>query len=502
MQISTEIAEILGRLAFAFHEAQPMIPTYLHLIVSALFPIYAASHASLCRPASAAKPRKRSHTHDERDEEEEDSYYRMEGLSMSDAFLFPILAGLTLTGLYLLIKWLEDPELLNKILNLYFGGFAIIGVTKLVSDLLHVLHSFIFPKLYVSHSAIWLVDGEKRKAWMIQAGNKGSKPPDVIEAYSKGSIFRDTPLPGTLSMLPLPTKFLAILWALRDLPNKKWTVKFSIPRLIKFRYRVGIFWILGLTIAIATTAYNTFVANPWWITNLMGFAFSYSALQLISPTTFGIGSLILAGLFLYDIYMVFYTPMMVTVAKALDVPIKLVFPKPALPGEDIDATRSHAMLGLGDVVLPGIMIGLALRFDLHLHYLYKQRKSGSPVEGQKHSGEAAVIKARYIPPSKNWSNNFWTSSWLTNRPAPVKPLDLGMFQKTYFNASVSGYVCGMLTTLSAMQIYEHAQPALLYLVPGVLGALWLTAIFRGDLKEMMNYSEDSASSPDAKVSSD
>ena len=498
MQISAEITEILDRLAFAFHDVQPMIPTYLHLILSALFPIYAASHASLCRPASAAKPKKRSHTHGEGDEEE-DVYYRMEGLSISDAVLFPVLAGLTLTGLYVLIKWLEDPELLNKILNLYFSGLAIIGVTKLVSDLLHALHSFIFPKLYVSDSTIWLVDGEKRKAWMIQVNNKCSTPPETTEAYPKGSIFRDTPLPGTLSMLPLPTMFLSFLWAIRDLANKKWTVKFSIHRLIKFRYHLGIFWILGLTVAVAATTYNTFVAKPWWITNLMGFAFSYSALQLISPTTFGIGSLILAGLFLYDIYMVFYTPMMVTVAKALDVPIKLVFPRPAVPGEGIDATRNHAMLGLGDIVLPGIMIGLALRFDLHLHYLLKQRKSDSLVEGQKHAG---VIKARYIPPSKNWANNFWTSSWFANRSAPVVPLDLGMFRKTYFNASVSGYVLGMLATLSAMQIYEHAQPALLYLVPGVLGALWLTAIFRGDLKEMMNYSEESASSEDVKVSTD
>ena len=467
-----------------------MIPTYLHLILSALFPIYAASHASLCRPSSAEKPKKRSHTHVEGDgeEEEEEVYYRMEGLSMSDAILFPVLAGLTLTTLYLLIKWLEDPELLNKILNFYFSGFAIIGVTTLVADLLHVLHSFIFPKLYVSDSAIWLIDSGKRKAWVIQDNNKGST-------------FRDTPLPGALSKLPLPAKFLAILWALRGLPNK-WTINFSIPRLMKFRYHVGIFWILGLTVAIAATAYNAFVAKPWWITNLMGFAFSYSALQLISPTTFGIGSLILAGLFLYDIYMVFYTPMMVTVAKALDVPIKLVFPRPAVSGEGVDAARAHAMLGLGDVVLPGIMIGLALRFDLYLHYLRKHRKPSTPAEGKMNSGGAAVTKAHYIPPSKNWSNNFWTSSWLGNRFAPAKSFDLGMFQKTYFNASISGYVLGMLSTLSAMQIYAHAQPALLYLVPGVLGAIWFTAIFRGDVKEMMNYSEDSGSSPDVKVASD
>ena len=41
--------------------------------------------------------------------------------------------------------------------------------------------------------------------------------------------------------------------------------------------------------------------------NLIGFGFCYGTLQLMSPTTFWTGSLILGGLFIYDIIMVFYT---------------------------------------------------------------------------------------------------------------------------------------------------------------------------------------------------
>jgi minor histocompatibility antigen H13 len=48
----------------------------------------------------------------------------------------------------------------------------------------------------------------------------------------------------------------------------------------------------------------------------------------------------------------------------------------------------------------------------------------------------------------------------------------------------------MLTTLAVLKIYNHAQPALLYLVPGVLIALWGTALVRGELPLMWAYTED------------
>lgn len=54
-------------------EMRPFIPMYIHLIISALFPIYTGAHASLSRPSSAAKPDKKTkkEQEDEEDEEEE-----------------------------------------------------------------------------------------------------------------------------------------------------------------------------------------------------------------------------------------------------------------------------------------------------------------------------------------------------------------------------------------------------------------------------------------------
>jgi minor histocompatibility antigen H13 len=181
---------------------------------------------------------------------------------------------------------------------------------------------------------------------------------------------------------------------------------------------------------------------------------------------------------------------MVTVATSLDVPIKLLFPRPARP--DADPTKQAlAMLGLGDVVIPGIMIGLAIRYDLHLHYARKQKNlPGDEKTESSHAMETSkprVQKSSYHTATGLWGERFWLSSSSTS--LDIAPLTGGQFSKVYFNASLVGYIVGMLATFTAMHISNHAQPALLYLVPGVLGALWGTALARGEILMMWNFSE-------------
>ncbi|OCL13913.1 intramembrane protease 2 [Glonium stellatum] len=477
------IAQVVGRIAYEFALVQPLIPTYLHLLISALFPIYAGAHASLSRPSSAAKPEKKSNrersVQDDTDteEEEEEEYQRMEGLSPTDALMFPLMAGTTLAGLYFLIKWLQDPALLNKILNWYFAIFGIFSVSRLITDVLDIGHSLIYPKRYAFKGMLYLVHSKEKKATPVSSGAKNS---DVILS----------PLPGFLSCVPLPLAIRDFLWADRAMPKNKWTIRIYLHRLIAAKMMIGMHGLAGFIIALTAVMYFNFADKPWYLTNLMGFGFSYSALQLMSPTTFATGSLILGALFFYDIYFVFFTPMMVTVAKSLDIPIKLMFPRPSAPGAD-PTKLSHAMLGLGDVVLPGIMIGLALRFDLYLFYLRKQTRSTLTLDVGG-DPQNTVTKAKYFSLSGRWSEHFWTHTW-TGRPLFSTSTSATQphftFPKTYFNASLIGYILGMLTTLAVMQIAGHAQPALLYLVPGVVGALWITAFFRGELNEMWNFSE-------------
>ncbi len=164
---------------------------------------------------------------------------------------------------------------------------------------------------------------------------------------------------------------------------------------------------------------------------------------------------------------------MVTVATSLDVPIKLVFPGPNRGG----------MLGLGDIVLPGIMMALALRFDLYLYYLRKPYP-----RAHIHSlTPSAKPKPTYEPAKGKWGERWWTRSLPISALPPT--IAGSVFPKVYFYASIAGYVVGMLVTVIVLNVFHHAQPALLYLVPGVLGALWGTALFRGELELMWRYTE-------------
>ncbi|KNC69444.1 hypothetical protein SARC_18048, partial [Sphaeroforma arctica JP610] len=51
----------------------------------------------------------------------------------------------------------------------------------------------------------------------------------------------------------------------------------------------------------------------------------------------------------------------VEVAKSFEAPIKVLFPKDLL--ENGWVANQCALLGLGDIVIPGIFIALLLRFD-------------------------------------------------------------------------------------------------------------------------------------------
>lgn len=290
MPNATFWAELPSRAAQEFADVQHLLPTYLHIVVAALFPIYTAAHASLSRPTSAATPAKGSSKDEDKDEEDEEDKPRMEGLSPSDAILFPLTAGAALTALYFLLKW--DKELLNKLLNWYMSLGGLFGVVKFLSDSLHIIHSFCFPSYYSDGSRIWRVDQNDRKVYHLNGDTKSPKP---------------SPLPGLLSNLPLPKLILDALWTIRGITTNDWTFKFYIHKMVAIRTRYDLYHFVSLFVGAITVYVFTFVTKPWYLTNLMGFAFSYTALQLISPTTFTTGSMVLIGLFFYDIYMVFFT---------------------------------------------------------------------------------------------------------------------------------------------------------------------------------------------------
>jgi minor histocompatibility antigen H13 len=99
---------------------------------------------------------------------------------------------------------------------------------------------------------------------------------------------------------------------------------------------------------------------------------------------------------------------MVSVATSLDLPMKILWPK----SKTFSMENGSMMLGLGDIVVPGTFISLALRYD-HFRYTKAQPPAG--------------------------------------------------FTKPYFIASLVAYVAGLATTMAIMHVFHSAQPALLYL---------------------------------------
>merc|ERR1711865_909837 len=153
---------------------------------------------------------------------------------------------------------------------------------------------------------------------------------------------------------------------------------------------------VGLSVAYAIT-------KAWYLNNALGCAFSVQGIEMLSLGSFVIGALLM-GLFVYDVFWVFGTEVMVAVAKGLNAPVKIMFPK-ALGVSPIP----FSMLGLGDIVIPGIFVALMLRFD------HKQGFTSTP----------------------------------------------------YFYSNFVAYVLGLVTTVGVMHFFDAAQPALLYLVTAV-----------------------------------
>ncbi|KAK5648795.1 hypothetical protein RI129_003687 [Pyrocoelia pectoralis] len=172
------------------------------------------------------------------------------------------------------------------------------------------------------------------------------------------------------------------------------------------------------------------IQKHWVANNLFGLAFAVNAVELLHLNNVVTGCILLSGLFIYDIFWVFGTDVMVTVAKSFEAPIKLVFPQDLLTHGF--SANNFAMLGLGDIVVPGIFIALLLRFD---HSLKRQ-------------------------------------------------------SKLYFHATFIAYFLGLMATIFVMHMFKHAQPALLYLVPACLGTPLAVALVKGDLTALFKFEDN------------
>jgi minor histocompatibility antigen H13 len=134
-----------------------------------------------------------------------------------------------------------------------------------------------------------------------------------------------------------------------------------------------------------------------------------TSLASISLGPYQTGAILLAGLFCYDIFCVFGTDVMITVATSVEAPVKFLNTAPP-PLVYIPRVYPFSVLGLGDVVIPGLFVRLMYTADEILQ----------PTRG------------------------------------------------SYFIVATCAYAAGLLLCFVANDIFHNGQPAVFYLNPSLI----------------------------------
>nr|XP_037289830.1 signal peptide peptidase-like 2B [Rhipicephalus microplus] len=173
--------------------------------------------------------------------------------------------------------------------------------------------------------------------------------------------------------------------------------------------------------------------------DLLGVAFCINMLKSIHLPNLKLLSLLLMLLLVYDVFFVFITPflrvnresVMVEVAKGSGVrevlPMVIKFPRIYRSGYSKCFQMKFSILGLGDILAPGMLISYCHTFDL-----------------------------------------------------------FALGRRFYFYIACVSYGLGMVATFLALELMRNAQPALLYLVPFTIIPTITTAWSKGDLFAIWN----------------
>lgn len=260
---------------------------------------------------------------------------------------------------------------------------------------------------------------------------------------------------GAINFFNASTSFLKLIFP-------KWFFNGSIKVVVyEYEEKIGkytfgaLHGIVGFITAGVAASYG--LSKHWILSNLLGESFAFNAIQLLNIDRFITGIVLLSCLFFYDIFWVFGTEVMVSVARNFDAPVKVLWPKyiSEVLKKDffVAPENSLSLLGLGDIVIPGVYIAFCLKFD-HFNYLNSS-------EGKKN------------PQNKD-------------------------FPKPYFHVTLFAYILGLITTYFVMIKFNAAQPALLYLSPGCIISSVGVAVALKQLEEFWKFTTNEDDETDSK----
>ena len=182
--------------------------------------------------------------------------------------------------------------------------------------------------------------------------------------------------------------------------------------------------VLGILFSIAYWL-PTSMAQKFIVSNVIAWSIAMVSLGTIGLGSFQTAAILLAGLFCYDCFFVFGTDVMMTVATKIEAPVKFIFP--AVPSES-PREYPFSVLGLGDVVIPGLFVRFMKQID-----------------------EALQPKLPYI------------------------------------GISTAAYTLALSTCFAVNYVTSAGQPALFYIDPALIGSVLGAAAFNDQLAEVWNF---------------
>ncbi|OMJ66034.1 hypothetical protein SteCoe_37264 [Stentor coeruleus] len=179
--------------------------------------------------------------------------------------------------------------------------------------------------------------------------------------------------------------------------------------------------IFSALVSLCIVTIYAFTKN-WILNNIIGLCFAYIMIKTVKIPSFKVGGLLLSLAFFYDIYWVFFSQYAfganVMVSVASGLDLPIKLECPRLLSSAIPYTCS--MLGLGDLALPGLFLAFASRFD-HIN------------------------------------------------------------STSYLKVMIVCYSIALFMCVGVLVIFNHPQPALLYISPMLVFGMLGFSLYRGEL---------------------
>ena len=209
--------------------------------------------------------------------------------------------------------------------------------------------------------------------------------------------------------------------------------------------------VLGYAAALAVCYTFTRHSTNWIVCNLVSMCVAITYISMLRLPNLRVGVFLLSALFFYDVFFVFATPIMVTVATNMDLPAVIRFPNGTRTVND-STTFKFSLIGLGDIILPGIFISMCHRFDVWRTHLVE---------------EETEFHLRKLP----------------------------HYIGRYFISSLAAYIAALICCSAAMHYFRAAQPALLYISPALILTCVAVAHCSGDLAHLWTLQYDAITVP-------